>query len=109
MPHPLGESGPYPLVLTPNPNRFQHTHRPTKAPPGGQTCFGNEAPLEAQGVNSCTEGCTRWSQHLRRWWAEKERVSGPDGSEEGKWGEVVRAQEMGKPRMTRKGAKSRKC
>ena len=41
---------------------------------------------------SCTEGCVLWSQHLRRWegwWAEKEGVSGPDGSEEGKWGEVV--------------------
>ena len=36
-------------------------------------------------------------------------VSGPSGSEEGKWGEVVRTQEMGKPRITRKGAKSRKC
>ena len=45
----------------------------------------------------------------REQWAEKEGVSGPDGSEEGKWGEVVRAQEMRKPRMTRKGEKSRKC
>ena len=42
-------------------------------------------------------------------WTEKEGVSGPDGSEEGKWGEVVRTQETRKPRMTRKGAKSRKC
>ena len=50
-----------------------------------------------------------WSQQLRRQWEEKEGVSGPDGSEEGKWGEVVRTQEMGKPRMTRKGEKSRKC
>ena len=41
-------------------------------------------------------------------WTEKEGVSGPDGSEEGKWGEVVRTQEMGKPMMTRKGPKSRK-
>ena len=71
--------------------------------------LGNEAPPEAQGVNSCTEGCVMWSQHLRRQWAEKEGVSGPDGSEEGKWGEVVRTQEMGKPRMTRKREKSRKC
>ena len=53
-----------------------------------------------------------WSQHLRRWegrWAEKEGVSGPDGSEEGKWGEVVRTQETRKARMIRKGTKSRKC
>ena len=53
-----------------------------------------------------------WSQHLRRWegqWAEKEGVSGPDGSEEGRWGEVVRTQEMRKLRMTQKGTKSRKC
>ena len=48
---------------TPNP----HTHTPTKAPPGAQACFGCEAPPEAQGVNSCTEGCVMWSQHLRRW------------------------------------------
>ena len=32
----------------------------------GQARFGNEAPPEAQGVNSCTEGCVLWSQHLRR-------------------------------------------
>ena len=53
-----------------------------------------------------------WNQHLRRWegrWAEKEGVSCPDGSEEGKWGEVVRTQEIRKPRMIRKGIKSRKC
>ena len=53
-----------------------------------------------------------WSQHLRRWEevvAEKEGVSGPDGSKEGKWGEMVRTQEMGNTRMTRKGAESRKC
>ena len=63
-------------------------------------------------MNSCTEGCVLWSQHLRRRereWAEKEGVSGPDGSEEEKWGEVVRTQETRKPRMTRKGAESRKC
>ena len=62
-------------------------------------------------MNRCTEGCVLWSQHLRRWegwWAEKEGVSGPDGSEEGKWGEVVRKQETRKPRMNRKGAKSKK-
>ena len=60
-------------------------------------------------MNSCTEGCVLWSQHLRRQegqWAEKEGVSGPDGSEEGKWVEVVRTQETRKPRMTGKGAKS---
>ena len=39
---------------------------PNKTLPGGQTHFGNEAPPEAQGVNSCTEGCVLWSQHLRR-------------------------------------------
>ena len=53
-----------------------------------------------------------WSQqHLRRqegWWTEKEGVSGPDGSEGGKCGEVVRTQ-MRKPRIIRKGAKSKKC
>ena len=62
-------------------------------------------------MNSCTEGCVLWSQHLRRQegqWAEKEGVSGPDGSEEGKWGEVVRTQEMRKLRKIRKGTKSRK-
>ena len=77
---------------------------PNKTLPGGQTHFGNEAPPEAQRVISCTEGCVLWSQHLRRgegWWAEKEGVSGPDGSEEGKWGEVVRTRETRKPRMTR--------
>ena len=41
-------------------------------------------------------------------WAEKERVSGPDRSEEGRWGEVVRTQEKIKLRMIRKGPKSRK-
>ena len=45
----------------------------------------------------------------REQWAEKEGVSGPDGSEEGKWGEVVRTQETRKPRVTRKWAKSKKC
>ena len=99
---------PSPLRLAPIPIYPLHpqsqTHTPTKAPPRGQTRFGNEAPPEAQGVNSCTEGCVLWSQHLRRWegrWAEKEGVSGPDGSEEGKWGEVVRTRETRKPRMTR--------
>ena len=32
-------------------------------------------------------------------WVEEEGVSGPDGSEEGKWGEVDRTQTR-KPRMT---------
>ena len=41
--------------------------------------------------------------------AEGEGVSGPDGSEEEKWGEVVRTQEIRKLRMTQKGTKSRKC
>ena len=45
----------------------------------------------------------------RGWWAEKEGVSGLDGSEEGRWGELVRTQEMRKPRMNGRGAKSRKC
>ena len=56
-------------------------------------------------MNSCTEGCVLWSQHLRRWegrWTEKEGVSGPDGSEEGKWGEVVRTQEARKPEKGQK-------
>ena len=35
-------------------------------------------------------------------WAEKEGVSGPDGSEEGKWGEVVRTQEARKPEKGQK-------
>ena len=42
-------------------------------------------------------------------WVEKEGISGPDGSEEGKWEEGVRTQETRKSRTTRKGAKSRKC
>ena len=40
-------------------------------------------------------------------WAEEEGVSDPDGSEEGRWGEVVRTQETRKLRMTQKGTKSR--
>ena len=63
------------------PPHIPNTCTATKAPSGRQTPFGNEAPPEAQGVNSCTEGCVLWSQHLRRWegwWAEKEGVSGPD-------------------------------
>lgn len=44
----------------------------------------------------------------RGWWAEKEGVSGPDGSEEGRWGEVVRTQETRKPRMNGRGAKNKK-
>ena len=38
-----------------------HIHTPTKAPPRGQTRFGNKVPPEAEGVNSCTEGCVLWS------------------------------------------------
>ena len=36
------------------PSLSKKTHRqlPTKAPPGGQTSFGNEALLEAQGVTA---------------------------------------------------------
>ena len=41
--------------------------------------------------------------------AEGEGVSGPDGSEEGRWRVVIRTQEMRKPRKNRKGPKSRKC
>ena len=41
------------------------------------------------------------------WWAEKEGVSGPDGSEEGRWGEVVRTQETRKPKMNGRGAKNK--
>ena len=41
----------------------------------GQARFGNEAPPEAQGVNSCTEGCVLWSQHFKRW----EGVGGREG------------------------------
>ena len=74
---------------------------PNKTLSGGQTHFGNEASPEAQGVNSCREGCVLWGQHLRR----REGAVGregrslrPDGSEEGRWGEVVRTQEMRKPR-----------
>ena len=39
--------------------------------------------------------------------AEKEGVSGPDGSEEEKWGEVVRTKEMRKPRMNARGEKKK--
>lgn len=56
---------PNPYLLTGTPQT--HIHTPTEAPPGAQAYFGCEAPLEAQGVNSCTEGCVTWSQHLRRW------------------------------------------
>ena len=41
--------------------------------------------------------------------AEKEGVSGPDGSEEGKCGEVIRTQEIRNPTMIRKKSKRRKC
>ena len=53
------------LPIHPHPvNSPNHT---SKALPGGQTRFGKEeASPEAQGVNSCTEGCVLWSQHLRR-------------------------------------------
>ena len=65
------KKSPIPSYLPTPLNSPSHT---SKALPGGQTRFGNEAPPEAQGVNSCTEGCVLWSQHLRRWWAEKEGV-----------------------------------
>ena len=99
------KKSPIPSYLPTPLNSPSHT---SKALPGGQTRFGNEAPPEAQGVNSCIEGCVMWSQRLRRQWAEKEGVSGPDGSEEGKWGEVVRTQDTRKLRTIRKGSKSRK-
>ena len=97
------------LATTPLLLPTKHTYTHQLGHPGGQTRFGNEAPPKAQGVNSCTEGCVLWSQHLRKGegrWAKKEGVSGPDGSEEGRWGEVVRTQEMRKLRMTPKGTKS---
>ena len=108
-----GRKGTQYLITHPTPN--PPTHTPTKTPPGGQTCFGNEAPPEALGVNSCTEGCVLRSQHLRTWWggggrAEKEGGSGPDGSEEGRWREVVRTQEK-KNKDTQKRVKRKhtKC
>ena len=62
-PSPLRQA-PIP-IYPPHPQSQKHT--PTKALPGGQTRFGKEeASPEAQGVNSCTEGCVLWSQHLRR-------------------------------------------
>ena len=72
----------------------------------------NEAPPEAQGVTAAQRAvcCGVSSSGVGRGrWAEKEGVSGPDGSEEGKWGEVVRTQEIRKLRKIRKGTKSRKC
>ena len=39
---------------------------------------------------------------------QRRRKSDLDGST-GKWGEVVRTQEMRKPRMNERGAKNRKC
>ena len=59
------EVRPNPYLLTSTPQT--HIHTPMKAPPGAQACLGCEAPPEARGVNSCTEGCVMWSQHLRRW------------------------------------------
>ena len=77
------------------PSLSKKTHRqlPSKAPPGGQTSFGNEAPLEAQGVTATQRAVccgVSTSGGGRGRWTEMEGVSGPDGSEEGKWGEVVR-------------------
>ena len=43
-------------------------------------------------MNSCFGVSTLGDGRGR--WAGNEGVSGPDGSEEGKWGEVVRTQEM---------------
>ena len=45
----------------------------------------------------------------RGWWTGKEGVSGPDGSEEGRWGDIIKTQEMRNPKIIRKRAKSRKC
>ena len=39
-------------------------------------------------------------------WAEEEGVSGPDGSEEGRWREVVRTQEMRNQGRPEKGQKA---
>ena len=84
------------------------THRqlPTKAPPGGQTSFGNGAPLEAQGVTTAQRAVCCGVSTLgggRGRWAEEEGVSSPDGSEEGRWEEVVRTQKVRKQRESEWG------
>ena len=70
-------------VYTPSPGRKRahclatHPHSQTHHTyTRGQACFGNEVPPEAPGMNSCTEGCVLWSQHLRRW----EGVVGREGT-----------------------------
>ena len=52
----------------------------------------------------CCGVSTSWGG--RGQWAEEEGVSGPDGSEEGRWGEVVRTQEMRNQGWPEKGQKA---
>ena len=59
QPPPLGNRGPIPRYLH-SPHSaylYQLKHSQGDRQP---------EPPEAQGVNSCTEGCVLWSQHLRR-------------------------------------------
>ena len=68
--------------------------------------MGDGGPNHTEGAVCCAVS-TLGGRRER--WAEKGGVSGPDRSQEGRWGEVVRTQETRKTRVTRKGAKSRKC
>ena len=69
--------------------------------------LGNEAPPEAQGVNSCTDGCVLWSQHLRRL-GQRRKGSQVLMDQKKENGERWWTQETRKLRMIRKGPKSRK-
>lgn len=86
------ENGAQTLASHPHPsNTDTHTHR-LRHSQGGQACFGNEAPREAQGMNSCEEGCVGCgAQHLWRWGKRRKKSQGSRGKRaEGKWEEVVR-------------------
>ena len=90
------------------PSLSKKTHRqlPTKAPPSGQTSFGNEAPREAEGVTTAQRAVCCGVSTLgggRGRWAEEEGVSSPNGSEEGRWEEVVRTQKVRKQRESEWG------
>lgn len=61
--HPLHWEKGAPSLATPPhpPPTHPPTHTHTKAQAGWEACFGNEAPREAQGMNSCKDGCGLWS------------------------------------------------
>ena len=59
QPPPLGNRGPIPSYLHSPHSAYLYQLRHSQGD-------RQPEPPEAQGVNSCTEGCVLWSQHLRR-------------------------------------------